>query len=239
MSSKTRQNESKYIYIKFFFGRPYSSFFWRFQVTTLLSSPPLNMKQISRIHAYFFSSSKNKKKHIYIGAGARIRVLKLYISSNVLVMGIPISFNTGLLSRVINPAWYLLFDLSPSRTTYRNRRFPRGLSTVSGRVGRVVLMVLHTHRHKEHRHRMERKKKASLKLFLNASRPRFLCLAQRQWVTGTNGFCFCVSFLFRVEFYAVDSWNAQATSGASTRFQNANVLLLRASSLSIFSSRKA
>ena len=33
----------------------------------------------------------------------------------------------------------------------------------------------------------------------------FLCLAQRQRVASTNGFCSCFSFLFHAEFYAVNS----------------------------------
>ena len=58
-------------------------------------------------------------------------------------MDIPISFNAGLLSQPIIPAWILMFEPTPSCVTYRNRRLTRRLRVVTGRVGRVVSMTLH------------------------------------------------------------------------------------------------
>ena len=127
----------------------------------------------------------------------------------------------------------------------------------------------HTHTQKKNKKLSssdeERKKKASTKPFRNAPRPRFvfllissskkkkktggrqlyrsfLCLAQRQRVACTNGFCSCIFFffffLFRAQLYAANSWNTQvekqkrqsglslalllrlATSGISTHFQS-------------------
>ena len=100
------------------------------------------MQQTARIHAYiyfFFHKKKNKEKE-------RESACKCsnYHFSNASVMNIPISFNAGLLSQLISPAWILIFELNPSRATYNLWRLTRGSRVVTGRVGRVVEMPLHT-----------------------------------------------------------------------------------------------
>ena len=153
-----------------------------------------------------------------------------YSSSNAPVIDIPISFNAGLLYQLTSPAWFLIFELNPSRATYKELRLTRGSRVVTGKVGRVVLMVLHTHTHtQKRRHRMRKKKRQQssfamrlglgLSLFFLFLQKKWtgghqlhcplFCLAQTQRVASANGFCSCFFFLFRAEFYAVNSWNAQ------------------------------
>ena len=86
-----------------------------------------------------------------------------------------------------SPNWsaqlgFLVFELNPSHATYSLSRLIRGLSVAAGRVARIVSMNLYTHtraekkKRKNHHHQMrrEKEKKASMKLFRNAPRPRFV-----------------------------------------------------------------
>ena len=145
-------------------------------------------------------------------------------------MRIPTSFNAGLLSQLISPAWFLIFELNPSRATYKIWRLTRGSRVVTGRVGRVVLMILHTYTYiqkKKHRHQI-RRRKASAKLFRNAPRPRFffLVISSKNQLeaasSATHSFAllkddkfpvlmafalafFFFFFLFRAQLYAANS----------------------------------
>ena len=151
-----------------------------------------------------------------------------YSSSNAPVMDTPISFNAGLLSQLTSPAWFLIFELNLNRATYNSSRLTRGLSVVTGRVGRIVSMFLHTHTHTKKKTPPSDGGKKAFKLFRNARKSRFifsfflwkwmggrqlyrqlLCLAQRQWITNAYSFCSRFPFPFRAEFYAVNSWNVQ------------------------------
>ena len=142
-----------------------------------------------------------------------------YSSSDAPVMGIPISFNTSLLSQLISLAWILILELNPSRATYSLSRLTRGLSVVTGRVGRIVLISLHE----------KKKKRALAKLFRNAPRPWFVFIFLLSSKKKKNGleaasstahsfalfkydelpvpmaFCACIFFLSRAKFYAVRS----------------------------------
>ena len=120
-----------------------------------------------------------------------------YSSSNAPVMNIPISFNAGLLSQLTSPALFLIFEPNLNRATYNSLRLTRRSRVVTGRVGRIVLMNLHTQIviipfKKKNATTIGWGKKASTKLFRNM----FLCLAQRQRAASTNGFCSCFFFFF-------------------------------------------
>ena len=199
-----------------------------------------------------------------------------YSSSNAPVIDIPISFNAGLLYQLTSPAWFLIFELNPSRATYKELRLTRGSRVATGKVGRIVLMVLHTHTHTK-ASPSDEEKKASATLFRNAPRPRFVLIflfssKKMNWrppappstplpCSNTTS-CQC-QWLLLLLLLPLSRWILcsqlmkcttrqtktavrlsllllkLATSGASTRFQSANALLLYVLSLLIFSSHKA
>ena len=237
------------------------------------------MQQTASIHAYYFFKKKrigttNAQKKSWKERESA-RKCSNYSSNNTPVVDIPISFDAGLLSQLIGSAWFLIFELSPSRATYNSSRLTRGLSVVTGRVGRIVSICLHSQKRKTPPPDAEKKRQQSSSAMRQALvclyfssflkkrtggrqlyRP-FLCLAQRQRVASTNGFCSCFSFLFRAEFYAINSWNAlldkrkrQSGSLPCSPLETSYIkrkrplpehdaLLLHALSLSTFSSHKA
>ena len=147
---------------------------------------PLNMQQTTRIHAYIFQKRKratNAQKKSWKERESTCKCSN-YSSSNEPVMDIPISFNAAMLSQLISPAWILIFELNPSRATYKNWRLTRGSRVVTGKVGRVVSMNLriHTQKKKNHRHQMGEKRRWSyfaMRLVLGSSFISFFLFSKK------------------------------------------------------------